>query len=193
MFFFFGISPKTIRHGFVMHDCRVHGGSSWHELVTQRSYFTLFFLVRVFPVGGRHDLLTCTTCGVTWQLPPAEAMRLQGQARTDTGPTSGGMGGMRRGDPYSAACWGTCCGNGRRRRPQQPAAPRARRRAPQVRRPRGPESLDACALNASMCRAAPSRRCSGAPTAEGRHLSHEARQAVLDGLGTGLRRVTFST
>ena len=97
MFFFFGISPKTIRHGFVMHDCRVHGGSSWHELTTQRSYFTLFFVLRVFPVGGRHELLTCTTCGATWQLPPAEAMRLQAQARTDTGPTAGGIGGMRRG------------------------------------------------------------------------------------------------
>ena len=87
-FLFFGISPKTIRHGFVVHDCRVHGGSSWHELTTRRSYFTLFFVLRIFPVGGRHELLTCTTCGATWQLPPGEAMRLQAQARTDPGPTT---------------------------------------------------------------------------------------------------------
>ncbi|MCU1679054.1 MAG: hypothetical protein JWM93_3812 [Frankiales bacterium] len=87
MFFFFGISPKTVRHGFVMHDCTVHGGSAWHQLVTQRSYFTLFFVLRLFPVGGRHDLLTCTTCGATWQLPTAEAERLKSQARADVGVT----------------------------------------------------------------------------------------------------------
>ena len=92
MFFFFGISPKTIRHGFVMHDCRVHGGSSWHELLTQRSYFTLFFLLRLFPVGGAHELLTCTTCGATWQLPAAEAGRLQAQAQT---VSRGGTGDLR--------------------------------------------------------------------------------------------------
>jgi hypothetical protein len=92
MFFFFGISPKTTRHGFVMHDCPVHGGAAWHELLTQRSYFTLFFVLRLFPVGGRHDLLTCTQCGATWELPRAEASRLQAQARPDVGiPRRGSM------------------------------------------------------------------------------------------------------
>ena len=96
MFLFFGISPKTTRHGFVMHDCRVHGGTAWSELLTRRSYFTLFFLVKIFPVGARHDLLTCTTCGATWQLPRAEAVRLHAQAQTDVGlPKRGSvMGGL---------------------------------------------------------------------------------------------------
>ncbi len=85
MFFFFGISPKTTRHGFVMHTCTVHGGVAWHELLSRRSFFTLFFVVRLFPVGARHDLLTCTSCGATWQLARDEADRLQREARTDVG------------------------------------------------------------------------------------------------------------
>lgn len=93
MFFFFGISPKTQRHGYVMQDCRVHGGSAWHALLTRRSWFTLFFFLPVFPLGGRHDLLSCTNCGATWELPPAEARRLATQARTDVSP-GGATGGL---------------------------------------------------------------------------------------------------
>ncbi|MDQ1679236.1 MAG: zinc-ribbon family [Frankiaceae bacterium] len=89
MFFFFGISPRTVRHGAVQHHCSVHGGTAWHELITRRSYFTLFFVLRIFPVGARHDLLTCTVCGATWQLPRAEAESLAAQARTDVGPAAG--------------------------------------------------------------------------------------------------------
>jgi hypothetical protein len=89
MFFFIGISPRIVRHGAVQHQCPVHGGTAWHELVTRRSYVTLFFVFRLFPVGARHDLLTCTVCGATWQLPRAEAEALAAQARADVGPGAG--------------------------------------------------------------------------------------------------------
>lgn len=95
MFFFFGISPRTQRHGVVRQLCTAHGGESWHELTTQRTYFTLFFFLPIFPLGGRHDLLTCTECGSTWQLPRDEAARLAAHARTDVPvPSRPGFGGM---------------------------------------------------------------------------------------------------
>lgn len=93
MFLFFGISPKTKHYGFVRQHCQVHGSESWMELVSQRSWFNLFFFLKLFPVGRGHHLLTCTDCGATYELDEHEAVAMARTARQDVDVPrrSGGM------------------------------------------------------------------------------------------------------
>lgn len=109
MFLFFGISPKTKHHGFVRQQCQVHRGESWMELVSQRSWFNLFFFLKLFPIGRGHHLLTCSECGATFELEEHEAVEMARTARTDVDvPQRGGLFGgfpfggfFGGGDPYA--------------------------------------------------------------------------------------------
>ena len=83
MFLLFGISPKIKRHGFVMRHCSVHRHDAWHELVTQRSWFNLFFVLKLFPIGREHHVISCTECGVAYELDDAEMAQLSAQTVTE--------------------------------------------------------------------------------------------------------------
>lgn len=92
MFLFFGITPKTKRYGFVMTHCGAHGGQAYHELASYRSWFKLFFFLPLFPVGREHNVLTCSECGMSYEVDAAEAQQLAAQARQDVDvPMAGGL------------------------------------------------------------------------------------------------------
>ncbi|MEO6715340.1 MAG: hypothetical protein ABIM89_18220 [Mycobacteriales bacterium] len=94
MFLFFGITPKTKRYGFVSSYCDVHGGPAQHELSSYRSWFKLFFVLSLFPVGRERHLLTCSQCGAMYDVAPEEARRLATQAEDiDVTMAGGGFGG----------------------------------------------------------------------------------------------------
>jgi hypothetical protein len=85
VFFIFGITPKTKRYGAGLRYCDVHRGRAWHELMSMRSWFNLFFFLKLFPIGRERLLAACTECGVTYELSRGEFDTLVAQTQNGSG------------------------------------------------------------------------------------------------------------
>jgi hypothetical protein len=73
MFLIFGLSTKSQLLGLVSFVCRVCGNSGPHQLVREKTRFSLFF-IPLIPIRTRHAV-HCHVCGARTRVPADEISR----------------------------------------------------------------------------------------------------------------------